>query len=163
MRDDGAVRLETGDAISASPVPSGAPDSSNPDVNLATANRDPRTMPSLPSPLRYADVVLIVVAAPILLLIGVSAAGYAIGAGAWIVLRLLGVAMENAAASSAQPQREISLRMAYLLGRLFLLALAVIVARNAGGRDAGLTALAIIVFAFTVELALSAATRPRRS
>jgi hypothetical protein len=132
-------------------------------VNLATANRDPRTVPSLPGSLRYADIVLLVVAAPILLLMGVSAGGYAIGAGAWIALRAVGVAVEHAAGASAQPQREISLRMAYLLGRLFLLALAVIVARNGSGRDAGITALAVIVFAFTVELALSAATRPRRS
>jgi hypothetical protein len=149
--------------ISASPVRSGAHNPLHQDVNLATANRDPRTVPSLPSSLRYADVVLIVVAAPILLLMGVSAAGYAIGAGAWIVLRAVGTAMESVASSSTQPQREISLRLAYLLGRLFLLALAVIVARNGDGRDAGITALAIIVFAFTIELALSAATRPRRA
>ena len=132
-----------------------------PDVNLATATRDPRPVPSLPSPLRYADVVLIVVAAPILLLMGVPASGYAIAAGAWIVLRALGVAMD-ARAASARPQQEISLRLAYLLGRLFLLALTVILVRQGDGRNPGLTALCVIVFAFTVELIVSTATRPRR-
>ena len=46
--------------------------------------------------------------------------------------------------------------------RLFTLALAVILARGASKND-GLTALAVIVFAFTVQLATSAITRPRRS
>jgi hypothetical protein len=132
------------------------------DVNLATANRDPRTMPTLPSPLRYADVVLIVLAAPLVLLMGVPASGYAIAAGAWIVLRGLGAGVESLAAGSSQPQREIGLRMGYLLGRLFLLALTVILVRKGDGRDAGLTALCVIVFAFTVELVLSAAYRPRK-
>ena len=48
-----------------------------------------------------------------------------------------------------------------MLGRLFLLALAVIVARQAYGRDAGITALAVVVFAFTVQLAMSAFSHGR--
>ena len=40
------------------------------------------------SVLAYFDVIVLVVAAPIMLLIGVPAAGYGIGAGAWIALRL---------------------------------------------------------------------------
>ncbi len=42
--------------------------------------------------LAYLDVVVLVVAAPIMLLIGVPAAGYLVGAGAWIALRAIGVA-----------------------------------------------------------------------
>ena len=42
--------------------------------------------------------------------------------------------------------------MGYMLGRLFLLALAVILVRKSDGQDAGLTALAVIVVAFTVQL-----------
>lgn len=112
------------------------------------------------SALRYLDVLLVVVAAPIMLLIGVSASGYLIGAGAWIVLRAAGVAVEHFAEAGSL-NRSISIRMGYMLGRLFLLALAVILARSSG-RDAGLAALVVIVGAFTVQLALSAATRPRR-
>jgi hypothetical protein len=112
---------------------------------------------------RYLDVVLLVVAAPIMILIGVSAAGYALGAGAWIVLRLAGVAVERLAAATKEPGRQIGIRLGYMLGRLFLLALAVILARKQSGQDAGLTALVVIVFAFTVQLAVSAIGRPRRS
>ena len=119
--------------------------------------------PSVAEPvtaLRYLDVVLIVVAAPILLLIGVPAGGYAAGAGAWILLRGVGVAVDHQAGAGLAG-REITLRLAYLLSRLFLLALTVILVRRGGGRDAGLTALMVIVFAFTVELIVSTATRPR--
>jgi hypothetical protein len=109
--------------------------------------------------LRYLDVVLIVVAAPILLLIGVPAVGYAVGAGAWIALRGVGVVVERYASQSHDASTQITLRLAYLISRLFLLALAVIVVRQSAGRNDGLTALLVIVFAFTVQLLIGVATR----
>jgi len=112
------------------------------------------------SVLRYFDVVLIVVAAPIMLLIGVPALGYALGAGPWIALRAVGVGVERAALS-VHPNKMIGIRMAYMMGRLFLLALAVILARQSGSQGDGLAALVVIVVAFTVQLGISAATRPR--
>jgi len=111
--------------------------------------------------LAYLDVVVLVVAAPIMLLIGVPAVGYLVGAGAWIVLRAAGVAVDRAVAAIKDPRSEVTLRLAYLLGRLFLLAIAVILVRNGSGRDAGLTALVVIVFAFTAQLLLSFLNRPR--
>ena len=110
--------------------------------------------------LRYFDVLVILVAAPIMLLIGVPAAGYAIGAGAWIALRAVGVAVERAA-EARELRAQVSLRLGYMLGRLFLLALAIVLARNGGGRNDGLAALVVIVVAFTVQLAVSALNRPR--
>ena len=111
--------------------------------------------------LRYLDVALVALAAPIMVLIGVSAVGYLAGAGAWVALRSVGVAVERAA-TSAQLRSAISIRLGYLLGRLFLLALVVILVRRGEGRDAGLAALLVIVFAFTVQLVCAALTRPRR-
>jgi hypothetical protein len=114
-----------------------------------------------PAPvLAYLDVVVLAVATPIVLLIGVSPVGYLAGAGAWVVLRAAGVAVDRAAGALKDPRSEITLRLGYLLGRLFLLAIAVIVVRNASGRDAGLTALVVIVFAFTMQLLLSFLNRP---
>jgi len=110
--------------------------------------------------LAYLDVVVLVVAAPIMLLIGVPAVGYLVGAVAWIVLRAVGVAVDRAARAADDPRREAGLRLAYLLGRLFLLAIAVILVRNGAGRDDGLTALLVIVFAYTVQLVLSFLNRP---
>ena len=110
--------------------------------------------------LTYLDVVVLVVAAPIMLLIGVPAVGYLVGAVAWIVLRAVGVAVDRAAGAAVDPRREAGLRLAYLLGRLFLLAIAVILVRDGAGRDDGLTALLVIVFAYTVQLVLSFLNRP---
>jgi hypothetical protein len=113
--------------------------------------------------LRYFDIAVLVVAAPIMILIGVSAVGYGIGAGAWIALRLVGIAVDRYAIGIKELGRSAGVRLGYMLGRLFALALAVILVRKTYGQDAGLTCLAVIVVAFTVQLAISAGTRPRRS
>ena len=112
--------------------------------------------------LRYLDVVLVVLAAPILLLIGASATGYLIGGGSWLLLRAIGVGVERYAAAPREPSLEIGVRLGYLLGRLFLLALAVILVRRSGSRGDGLTALLVIVFAFSVQLVISYLNRPRK-
>jgi len=111
--------------------------------------------------LTYMDIVLIVLAAPIMLLIGVPAGGYLLATGVWIVLRAIGVAVDRYATASGDTRRQISARLAYMLGRLFILALTVVLARKVFGKDDGLTALIVIVFAFTVQLGTSALTRPR--
>jgi hypothetical protein len=97
-----------------------------------------------------------------MLLIGVPASGYAIGAGAWLVIRVAGLGIDRVI-ENADAQTQIGLRMAHMFGRLFAMAIAVIIARNAAGRDAGLTCLAVVVFAYTMSLAMAAATRPMRS
>lgn len=121
-------------------------------------------MASEPAPpiIGYLDVVLVVLACPIMILIGVPALGYGIGAGAWVVLRAVGIGVEHLAQSSGEARTQISLRMGYMLGRLFALALAIILARSSGSQGDGLAALAVIAFAFTVQLVTSAASRPRR-
>lgn len=111
--------------------------------------------------LRYLDIVLIVVAAPILLLIGASATGYLAGAGAWTVLRVLGLGAERLAEGTGDAGRAIGIRLGFMLARLFLLALTVILVRKSSGQDAGLAALLVVVGAFTLYMGISAAFRPR--
>ena len=111
--------------------------------------------------LAFFDVLLVVVATPIMLLLGVPAAGYCAGAAAWVVLRLLGVGVERAASDTTVMNRAVGLRLGFMLGRLFALAIVVILVRNADGQDAGIAALAVIVVAFTISLATSALNRPR--
>ena len=98
-----------------------------------------------------------------MLLIGVSAPGYGIAAGAWIALRALGVAVDRYATSTTEANRQIGIRMGYMLGRLFTLAIVVILVRKSDGQDAGIAAIAVVVFAFTVHLFISAFNRPRRA
>jgi hypothetical protein len=111
--------------------------------------------------LRYLDVVLVALAAPIMLLIGVSPSGYLIAAAVWIALRAIGIVVERYAATTTEPGRAIGIRLGYMLGRLFVLAITVILVRKGSGQDAGLAALAVIVVAFTIQLAVSAVSRPR--
>ena len=95
-----------------------------------------------------------------MLLIGVSAIGYGAAAGVWIVLRAVGEGIDRVAQTTPQRQ-QISIRLGFLIGRLFALALTVILVRKASGQDAALTALLVIVFAYTINLFLSFVTRPR--
>src|SRR5260370_23972780 len=119
-------------------------------------------MPDSPlAPLAYLDVVLVVVAAPIMLLIGVPAVGYGVGAGAWLILRAAGVGMERALGGASDQRMQISVRLGYMLGRLFLLALAVVVARTGGSKNDGGAAPVVVAGAFTGKLGTAAETRPR--
>jgi len=113
------------------------------------------------APLAYLDVVLVLLAAPIMILIGVPALGYGVGAVAWLLLRLVGIGVERAAGAAKEARMQITLRMGYMMGRLFLLALAVVLARTSGTRNDGLAALVVVVVAFTVQLFTSAVSRPR--
>ena len=111
--------------------------------------------------MRYLDVVVIAVAAPIMLLIGVPAVGYAVGAGAWVALRLVGVGLERSLRGVADARRQISLRLGYIFARVFLLAIAVILVRRGEGKDDALAALGVVVVAFSVQLVTSFLERPR--
>jgi hypothetical protein len=109
---------------------------------------------------RYFDVVLIVSAAPIMLLIGVPAVGYIVAVAGWIALRLLGAVVERYAGRMTDPRLELPLRLGYLIGRLFVLAMIVIIVRKGSGQNAGLTTLLVFVAAFTTQLVTSIADRP---
>jgi hypothetical protein len=122
----------------------------------STAPRTPLTVKGL------LDVVVLVVGALVVLVPGVPARAYLIAAGTWIVLRVVGVAADRAALAIPSAAAEIGLRLAYLLGRLFALAIMVVLLRQNGGRPAALTALLVILVAFTIELTISAVYRPRR-
>jgi hypothetical protein len=111
--------------------------------------------------LRYIDVVLVFAAAPLLLPFGAPVIGYGIGGGAWILLRVLGVAVNRRASVVDDLGQQVALRLAYRFVRVLLLVAAGILARGAGGSDDGLTALLLITVAFTVQLSVSISERPR--
>ena len=123
----------------------------------------PRATPEPPAFLaRYLDVVLLIVAAPIVLLLGVPALGYGVGAGAWLALRAAGVPVERRTSAAQTHTEGVGLRLGFLFARLFVLAIAVILVRSTQGRDEGLTTLLVIVFAYTVFMAESFADRPTK-
>ena len=103
---------------------------------------------------RVSDVVVVLGSAPILLLVGVPAVGYLIGAAAWILARGLGVAVERYATSLSHVVHQASLRIAYRMTRVGVLSRSV-VASKAVGRDDGLAALLVFVIAFTIQLTVA--------
>jgi hypothetical protein len=110
----------------------------------------------------YIDVVLLVVAAPILLLIGVSPVGYGVAGGVWIALRVVEIGVNRYAAGLGDRNRELIARqLAYPMVRIFLLALTVILVRRDAGRGAGLAAVVAVICLFTIRMAISFANRPR--
>jgi hypothetical protein len=125
----------------------------------AISERSAQPQPPLPV-LRYIDVVLVVLAAPVLLLIGVPALGYGVGAGAWIALRAIGAGVENLA-SRTDAAREVTIRLLFGLARVAVLALAIILVRRDAGRSDGLTTLLVVLVTFTIQFVIGVVTRPR--
>jgi hypothetical protein len=117
-------------------------------VNSEAPTSDAPTIPVV----SWLDVALVVIATPIMILMGVPAAAYCIAAGAWVLLRLVGVAVERYATAANDTSRQIGTRMAFMFLRLFGLALLVILLRKTDGKDAGITALITVVVAYTIHL-----------
>src|ERR1700730_2305937 len=91
-------------------------------------------------PLRYADLIALAVAAPIVLLSDTSAAGYGVGAATWLVIRALGLALDSMAGVMTGLSEQVALRLGYRLARIFLLAGATVAVREAVDKEAGITA-----------------------
>jgi hypothetical protein len=116
--------------------------------------------------LRYADLAALAVATPALLLGGASVVGYLAGVGAWLVIRGLGGALERMRRVSSRPSRQMTLSLGCRLARILVLAVAAITVREAVDENAGITVVAVIASAFTIQLfgsAIDRYTRAQRS
>ena len=101
---------------------------------------------------RYADVLLVILAAPFVILMGGPLLGYVAGAGAWIVTRVLGVYVERAA-KGRSAKAQVGLNFGVLMGRVWILGITILVVGLAGEREDGLMAALVALVAFTVYLA----------
>jgi hypothetical protein len=120
------------------------------------------TMPSS-DPLvivRYFDVVLVVLAAPFVLLMGGPMLGYTVAAATWIVTRFGGAALERWARRSKNPRAQVGVGFAVLLGRAWLMGIAILVVGLAADREDGLMAALLALVAFSVYFATQLITRP---
>jgi hypothetical protein len=109
---------------------------------------------------RYLDVVIVVLAAPFVVLTGAPVLGYLVGAGAWIVTRIAGVAAERAARQRTDARTVAALNLAVLLGRVWIVGLSILAVGLAADREDGLMAALTALVAFTVYLATSLIIRP---
>jgi hypothetical protein len=111
------------------------------------------------APVRYLDVVLVILAAPFVVLMDLPVLGYAVGAIAWILQRLAAGAVDRAAARQKDYRRALGLGMASSMARSWLVALSILAVGLAAEREDGLTAAILVVVAFTVYLATSLTLR----
>ena len=110
--------------------------------------------------LRYLDVVLVAVAAAPVLALGAPVLGYAIGAGAWVLQRILAQVDRRWVSKAAEPRMQLGLNLFEAFGRIWLLAGAIVVAGVAGGRADGLTAALTVFGAYSVAFAIRVLTGP---
>ena len=106
--------------------------------------------------LLYLDVVLVLIVAVPALAAGAPVLGYIVGATAWIVARLASVVVDKRIAMVPDLRRMLALGVAYKMLRVWMLAIAIIVAGVAGARADGLTAALVIFGGFSVHFAASA-------
>ena len=109
---------------------------------------------------RYLDVVLLIILAAPLIAVGVPALGYAIGAGAWIVQRALALLDRQWVRGAAEPRTQLGLNLFEAFGRIWLLAIAIVVAGVAGGRSDGLTAAVTIFAAYSIAFVIRVMSGP---
>jgi hypothetical protein len=103
--------------------------------------------------LRYLDIVLVVITAPIAVLLGAPALGTLVGAAAWILQRFAALALERAAHRREDVRHAIGLNLAGAIGRAWLVGLTILAVGLAAEREDGLAAAVLVLAAFTVYFA----------
>jgi hypothetical protein len=107
------------------------------------------------SPPKYVDLAVLAAALAVFLLGGLPLLGFAVGAGAWLAQRgvqLLAGRRARAELGAGRRQRAMATIAATTLGRVWLMATAVLVAGLAE-REAGLSAAILLAALFTVSIA----------
>ena len=104
---------------------------------------------------RWLDVIVVVLAAPFVVLMGLPVLGYAVGAVAWILNRAIGVWVERVAAGQQDVRRAVGLNLATLFARAWLVGLTILAVGLAGEREDGLTAAVLMLVAFTLYFVTS--------
>jgi hypothetical protein len=109
---------------------------------------------------RWLDVVLVVLAAPFVVLTGLPVLGYAVGAVAWIANRALGALVERRAKAQDDVRKAVGLNLGALIARSWLVGLTILAVGLAGEREDGLTAAILLLAAFTLYFVTSLLLRP---
>lgn len=108
---------------------------------------------------RYLDVVVLILAAPFVWLMGGPMLGFVVGAGAWLVTRVLGAVIERQARGK-EIKTQIALNFGVLMGRVWVVGIAILIVGRTAEREDGLTAALVALVAFTIYLATSMVLRP---
>jgi hypothetical protein len=112
--------------------------------------------------LKYLDLVILALALPLFIAAGWPLLGYAAGAFAWIVQRVIAAQLAKRAAASDDPKTVVGLTAASMIGRGWLVALTIFGAYLVAGSDddVGLAAAVLVVVLFTAYFTVSLILRP---
>jgi hypothetical protein len=108
---------------------------------------------------RYLDVSVVLAVLPVFALGDLPFLGYAIGAVAWLGTRYGVDLVLRRARTIGNPAKQTALLFSSMMGRVFAIVAAILIARFAGNTDDGIAAAAIVLVAFTVQLLVALATR----
>jgi hypothetical protein len=112
------------------------------------------------APFRYLDVALVLLAAPFAILMGAPLLGYSVGAGAWVLHRAIGAALERKARAKRDVRAALGINLGGVIARTWLVGLTILVVGLAAERQDGLTAAIVLLAAFTVYFVTSLLLRP---
>ena len=110
--------------------------------------------------LRVLDLIVLALALPVFLAAGFPMAGYAAGAGAWLVQRAVQVLLERRAKASDDPRTVVGLTAGSMIGRGWLVALTIFFVGISAGNDAGLSAAVLVIALFTIYFTMNMILRP---
>jgi hypothetical protein len=110
--------------------------------------------------LRFLDVIVVVLAAPFVVLTGLPVLGYVVGALAWIVQRVAGVLIEDRMRRQSDIRAQVGLGLGASLGRAWFIGLTILAVGLAGARADGVMAAVLVLVAYTIYLVTSLALRP---
>jgi hypothetical protein len=109
--------------------------------------------------LRYVDIFIVLVTAPVVALLGAPVLGTLVGAAAWVLQRLTALFLESRAKRAESVKQALGINLAGVVGRSWLVALTILAVGLAGDREDGLAAAVLTIVAFTIYLATSLAVR----
>jgi hypothetical protein len=113
--------------------------------------------------LRNLDVVVILVAMVPAIALGAPALGYLIGAGGWILQRLLAATDQRWLARVTDPIRQLAANLGEAFARIWLLAGAIIISAVVGTRQDALTTALVIFGAYSVAFVIRLMTGKARA
>jgi hypothetical protein len=110
--------------------------------------------------LRYLDIVLVVLAAPFVLLTGLPVLGYVVGAVVWIVQRVAATAVETRVRQQSDIRRAVGIGLGTSLARAWVVGLSILAVGLIGARADGAMAAILVLAAFTVYFVTQLVIRP---
>jgi len=109
---------------------------------------------------RYLDVLLVVLAAPFVLLMGAPVLGYVVAGATWVITRIAFALIESRVRRSGNARAQVGVGFALLMGRAWLMGIAILVVGLAGDREDGLMAALLALVAFSIYFATQLIIRP---